>query len=81
MNKAQLDNIKSYTKDSRWQDIEILLREQIEEMLDIRNIDTKKDVDKQIYGRLEYAETLIKFLRKVKMISNEPIEVKSKKYI
>jgi len=80
MNKAQLDNIKNLTKDMRWKDVEEMLRDEISDMLDIKNIDKSKDIEKQYYGRLEYAETLIKFLRKTKMLSNDPIQIQPKNY-
>lgn len=81
MNKQQLDNIKALTKDLRWKDVEELLRSEIVDMLDMRTLDKTKDIEKQVYGRIEYAETLIKFLKKVKMISNEPVSLKPKTYI
>lgn len=81
MNKTQLNNIKSITKDLRWKDVEELLAEQVIEMIDMRNIDTSKDIEKQVYGRLEYADTLLKFLNKTKMIGNDPITIKKETFI
>jgi len=79
LTSSQKQLLKDITKHPGWAIVEQILREEMAELLDINNI--KGDITSEVYGRKASVETLRIFLKKIGMLTSEPINIKPEKYI
>lgn len=72
MNKA----IKYITSLKEWEEVENVLIDEIQNLLDVRNVDK----DELATSRASCAKTLMNFLHKIELLSQEPEKITPKSY-
>jgi len=73
--------LKGLVNTNGWELAEKILAEEVSEILNLDNIDLSQDIDKQVYGRIEHAKALKKFLKTMRLLTREPVKIKPEKYI